>query len=427
MLVVTPTRVAAAEMAASLQRGSKLAGVHLESGGDSQRILSYPSSRTIRVVSADQLLSALSTKMSFSSINNLHLVVCDGLEQLDPIYELSLSLLRLKQQSQPTRYIGFSASLNDALDLARWLGVDSPAVNSFRPQDREQSVVTFRQSFSVPYSAALFKTMAKPAHLAIQNSPRGSSAIVFVPSRGQCRPIALDLITRCTLEMETGRGYIPDEVSDDFVGDYCARLQDTSLLDFVLKGVGFYHPGIPKADRILMLEMYAEGIIRVLIAPKDSCWNLPARGAVVIVMGTQYVHVDDKGASRQIRDYTLTEVVRMQSRAIQQSGTGFFYLFCQAEALETYSRFLDDGLPLESQLSDSHLLSDWVKSFYSDSSDKQRIVDALSFTFLSRRIISNPSYYGFSKRDKGENISAFADRAVDDMYKKARASSASGS
>lgn len=423
MLVVTPTRVAALEMASELQHGSKITGILLESGGDSQRIFSCPSSRTIRVVSADQLLRALSTKTSFSSVNNLHLVICDGLEQLDPIYELSLSLLRLKQQLHPTRYIGISASLNDASDLARWLAVDSPAVNSFRPQDREQSVVTFRQSFSVPYSAALFKTMAKPAHLAIQNSPRGSPAIVFVPSRGQCRPIALDLITRCTLEIETGRGYISDEVSDDFVGDYCARLQDTSLLDFVLKGVGFYHSGIPKGDRILMLEMFAEGIIRVLIVPKDSCWNLPARAAVVIVMGTQYVHVEDKGASRQIRDYTLTEVVRMQSRAVQQSGTGFFYLFCQADALETYSRFLDDGLPLESQLSDSQLLRDWIKSFYSDNSDKQRIVDALSFTYLSRRITSNSSYYGFSKHDKGENISAVADRAVDDIYKKAQATS----
>jgi antiviral helicase SLH1 len=418
VLVVTPTRVATLEMITELRRCSQNTDILLEFGGDNAQIFSDSKKRIIRVVSTDQLLTTFSTKNAFASVQNLHLVVCDGLEQLDPKYELSVSLLRLKQQSTPTRYLGVSSSLNDASDLANWLHVDSLAVNSFRPQDRDQSLVTFRQTFSIPYSASLFKAMAKPAHLAIQNSPKGSSAIVFVPSRGQCRSIALDLITRCTLEMETGRGYIPDEISDDLVGDYAARLQDTTLLDFVLKGVGFFHSGIPKGDRILMLEMFAENIIRVLIVPKDSCWSLPARAAVVIVMGTQYVHFEEKGASRQIRDYSLTELVRMQSRAIQQTGTGYFHLFCQAEALETYSRFLDDGLPLESQLFDSQLLRDWVRSFSSGNVDKQRLVDALSFTFLSHRVVSNPSYYGFIGRDRRENLSVIADQVVDDIYKK---------
>ncbi|KAF9483938.1 Sec63-domain-containing protein [Pholiota conissans] len=418
VLVVTPTRVAALEMISELRRSSHNTGILLEYGGDNQRVFSDAHNKVIRVVFTDQLLIALSTQQLSASMENLLLVVCDGLEQLDPAYELSISLLRLKQQSTPTRFLGVSASLSDASDLANWLRVESSAVNSFRPHDRDQSLVTFRQTFSIPYSASLFKAMAKPAHLAIQNSPRGSSAIVFVPSRGQCQSIALDLITRSTLEMETGRGYIPDEIPDDLVGDYCARLQDTTLLDFVLKGVGFFHSGIPKTDRILMLEMFAEGIVRVMIVPKDSCWNLPARAPVVIVMGTQYVHVEEKGASRQIRDYSLTELVRMQSRVIQQTRTGFFHLFCQAEALETYSRFLDDGLPLESHLSDSQVLHDWVRSFYSGNTDKQRLIDALSFTFLSHRLVSNPSYYGFTNRDRSENLSAIADQIVDDMHKK---------
>lgn len=410
-------------MASELQPGSQKTGIVLESGGDPQRIFSNPKYKSIRVVSADQLLHALSNKKSFASVKHLHLVVCDGLEQLDPAYELSISLLRLQQQTYPTRFIGVSAALNDASDLANWLGVDPLAVSSFRPQDREQALVTARQSFSVPYSAALFKAMAKPAHLAIQNASRGASAIIFVPSRGQCRPIALDLITRCTLETESGRGYIPEEFSDDIIGDYCARLQDTTLLDFVQKGVGFFYSGVAQRDRLLMLDMFAEGIIRVLVVPKDSCWILPIRATVVIAMGTQYVHVEDKGASRQIRDYSLTEVVRMQSRAIQQTGTGFFHLLCQAEALETYSRFLDDGLPLESQLSDSQLLRDWISTFSSGYADKQRIVDALSFTFLSHRVTSNPSYYGFNSRDKGQNISAAVDHAVDDIHRKQKAPS----
>jgi antiviral helicase SLH1 len=217
--------------------------------------------------------------------------------------------------------------------------------------------------------------------------------------------------------MELGRGYIPDDISDELLEIYCTRLQDSSLLNFVQQGIGFFHLGIPKLDRLLMLEMFAEGIIRVLIVPKDECWSVPTRAKVVIVMGTQYVHVEGQGTLRQIRDYTLTEVVRMQSRAIQQSGTGFFHLFCQAESLETYSRFLDEGLPLESQLVESQTFREWVRSFYTPNQAKQHVVDVLSFTFLAQRVVSNPSYYGFTARERDQNLSAIADHVMDEFHR----------
>jgi antiviral helicase SLH1 len=415
ILVVTPTKVAAQEMVSELRLGLQATGVRLELGGGHKGISS--NSPTIRVVSAAQLLEIYSGQIPRSRNPHLRLVVCDGLEQLNPTYELALSLLRLTEQTSLTRFIGISASLNDASDLAKWLGVEDASIHSFRPQDRDQSLVTLRQTFSIPYSVSLIKAMVKPAHRAIQDSPPGSSVLLFVPSRGQTRSIALDLITRCTLEMEIGRGYISENISDDLLEIYCTRLQDTTLFDFVQKGIGFFHLGIGKADRLLMLEMFAEGIIRVLIVPKDACWSVPTRATVVIAMGTQYIHVEDQGTLRQIRDYTLTEVVRMQSRAIQQSGTGFFHLFCQAESLETYSRFLDEGLPLESQLLDSQTFREWVRSFYVANQDKQCIVDVLSFTLLAHRVVSNPSYYGFTTRERDQNLSAIVDQIVDEIHR----------
>jgi antiviral helicase SLH1 len=323
----------------------------------------------------------------------------------------------LTEQSSPTRFIGVSVSLNNAADLAKWLGVEDASIHNFRPQDRDQSLVTSHQTFSIPYSASLVKSMIKPVHRAIQDSPPGSPVLLFVPSRGHSRSIALDLITRCTLEMEIGRGYIPDDISDELLEIYCLRLQDTTLLDFVQQGIGFFHLGIRKPDRLLMLEMFAEGIIRVLIVPRDECWSVPTRAKVVIVMGTQYVHVEGQGTLRQIRDYTLTEVVRMQSRAIQQSGTGFFHLFCQAESLDTYSRFLDEGLPLESQLPESEAFQEWVRSFSTTNQTKQHVMDVLSFTFLAQRVVSNPSYYGFTTRERDQNLSAIVDHVVDEFHR----------
>ncbi|CAA7259895.1 unnamed protein product [Cyclocybe aegerita] len=416
ILVVLPTKVAAIEMLSELQHGSRLSGIPVQSTLTKHHILSSTSSRTIRVVTAKELFDAISTRIP--NVSGLRLVVCDGLEQLDPTFELAISLLRIATQTSPTRFIGMSSSLTDPESLAMWLDVGEFGTTSFKPQDRDQSLVTSRQTFSIPHSASLFKAMARPAHRAIQDAHSGGSALVFVPSRGQCRAIAQDIITRCTLEEEHGRGYVPDVISGVVLEDYCSRLQDSTLMDFVSKGVGFFHSGIGREDRGLMISMFTDGIIRVMVVPKDSCWSVPVRARTVIVMGTQYVHIEEQGASRQVRDYSLAEVVRMQSRAIQQSDTGHFHLFCQAEAQETYSKFLKDGLPLESQLHESRVLSDWLKSTIPENLDKQRIIDLLSFTFLAQRVATNPSYYGYTSGNQVENLSAAVDRLVEDIQGK---------
>jgi antiviral helicase SLH1 len=414
---VAPTKAVAVETISELRPGSQFIGARLEYE-EARSLLTPTSSRTIRVVTAATLLDVLLKRTPPTNIQGLRLVVCENLELLDSVYELGLSLLKIAAQSTSTRFVGLSASVNDPTDLASWLDVEPAALSSFRPQDRDQSLTTSSQTFAIPHSISLFKAMAGPAHRAIHYSPKGSSALIFVPSRGQCLSTAMDLITHCTLDsdMESTRGYIDIDMSDELIGDYCARLNDKTLIDFVSKGVGFFHPGIDKSDRNLMLGMYAEGFIRILIVPKDSCWIVPVRAAIVIVMGTQFVQTHGGSDARQVLDYSLTEIVKMQSRAVRHAGTGQFHLFCQAEALQTYTRFLDDGLPVESQLTRTKTLQNWLKTVLHQPMDKQRVVDAISFTFLAQRVVSNPSYYGFTSRNQDENLSAIVDQLVEAMH-----------
>jgi antiviral helicase SLH1 len=181
------------------------------------------------------------------------------------------------------------------------------------------------------------------------------------------------------------------------------------------KGVGFFHRGLQKKDQSTILRLYEDGIIRVLLVPRDACWDIPVRAPCVVVMGTQYVEVNPETDIRRVRDYRLTDIVRMQSRAVQHSGTGHFHLFCQAEALDTYSRFLNEGLPLESQLMETDHLRNWIKTVNSKGFNlsKQDVFDFLSFTFLSRRVASNPNYYGFRSTNRDENISRIVDTLFD--------------
>ncbi|KAJ7638696.1 Sec63 Brl domain-containing protein [Roridomyces roridus] len=407
VLVVTPRKSVASEILADL-RASRVSGVSIEHNSTPQA-LDRPAGRVIRIVTATHLLQTISQRDPRKPLQGLKLVVCENLEQLDPAYELGVSLLRHAVQTYPTRFVGASSSLSDPADLAAWLQVDPAALLSFRPSDRDQSLTTTPHTFSIPHSASLFKAMAKPAHAAIQSAASGESAVVFVPSRGQCRSIAYDLITQCALEQETDRGYLPEYVSQERLEDYLARLQDPSLVDVVSRGIGFFHEGIPRPDRNLMLELYAEGIVRVLIVPRDSCWTLPVRAAVVVVLGTQYTAPGAESADRQLRDYGLSEMIRMQSRAVRHSGAGHFHLFCQAEAKDTFMRFLTEGLPLESALLGSPELRTWHASH--SHLDKQQLVDVLSFTLLAHRVASNPTYYGCTSTSRDENLS----RIVDDL------------
>jgi len=410
VIAIAPRKSVVIEMVSEL-KSAAIPGVTVRHGVRSDSLI-RPTGKIIHVFTATQLLQAISQRNPTSPLAGLDLVVCENLEQLDSTYELSVSLLRHATQSCPTRFVGFSASLNDPSDLADWFDVNPFGLYSFRPRDRDQSLIVSSQTFTIPQSAALFKAMVRPTHAAIRMVPPGESAMVFVPSREQCRTVALDLLTQCALSTETEKGYLPDNTPNDYLEDYLGRLQDATLIDFISKGVGFFHDGIYKSDRNLMLELYAEGTIRVLMVPRDSCWTVPVRATVVVVMGTQFVHVEAEGADRQLRDYGLIELVRMQSRAVRHTGSGHFYLFCQTETKDTFTRFLNEGLPLESQLLETHDLATWynIQKRNLVSLNEPQLADALSFTFLARRLVSNPTYYDCTTTSRDENISRVVDK-----------------
>jgi len=373
-------------------------------------------SKEIRLTTSVHLLAALSEEKDLAqSYPGLQLVILENLEQLDPYYELAISSLRRVIQTQPTRVVGFSASLNDAADLATWLDVAPSAFHGFRPSDRDQSLRVVAHTFAIPHSGALFKAMARPASAAIL-SVSHAPAIVFVPSRTHCHSVALDLIVNCTLETGAATGYLPSDVPSAFIEQHVHKLQDRGLSDFVSKGLGFFHSGLHKQDRATVLELYAEGVVRVLVVARDACWALPVRAAVVVVMGTQYYAVQEDGAGRQLRNYTLEDLVHMQGRAVRHGEVGHFHLFCQAEDKDTYMRFLEGGLPLESRLLDSDQLRRWYK-YHRDGGhirNKQEGVQALSWTFLARRVASNPTYYD-SKGTRDECLSRIVDKLEDSI------------
>jgi len=411
-LLISPQRSLLHEAYSQLSFLSRQTGISVERITPQIGILGSKG-KSIRLIGPGTLLSCLMDPAWKKSLRNLRLVVCENLELLDAEYEMAVSLLLHATQKLPVRFVGLSASLSDATDMAAWLRVQPQAVHNFKPSDRDQDVTTTIQSFTIPYSAALHKSMAKPAHAAIHT---GDSAIVFVSSRAQCRTISADLITQCAINLEM-QGFLPQNLSADDLGLYLDRLQDLTLADALTRGIGIWHDGLARSDRLLMLELYTKRVLRVLVVPRDSCWSLPVHASVVLVMGTQYMHLDETSTNRQLKDYPLMELMHMQSRSIVHGSSGRFYLFCQAEEKEILNRFLSEGLPLESSLYNSSRTKEWFRDRKKDGfiSDAHQAMDILSWTYLSRRLAKNPMYYTAVPSSVDEHLSRYIDSCWTDQ------------
>jgi antiviral helicase SLH1 len=413
VLVVLPRKRSAKECAAFLKTFVNGLGIHVDFVADSHHLVNL-SKKGIHVTTSACLFAAVSRGIP-RMISSLGLVLLDDLELLDDEYELAISLLLHASQEFSVRIIGMSAALSDSSDLAEWLHVPPEALYSFRPADRDQALITLTQTFTIPHSAALLKAMSKPVHDAIRASPLNETAVVFVPTRFQCRMVATELITQCAIEMDV-RGFLGGNLTAEEMDSHLAPLKDRSMYDALTHGIGFFHEGMEASDRLLVLELYTDGFIRVLLTPRESCWSLPVRAGAVIVMGTQYTYASPDGGERQVKDYTLQELVRMQSLAVRHGRQGKFYLMCQAEERDTFLRFLDDGLPLESSLADSDKITVWLREQRTTHSiqTKQDIMDVLSFTYLAKRIATNPTYYNTQPGGTNEALSRIADKLWED-------------
>lgn len=373
--------------------------------------------------------------------DDLSLVIFDDLHLLDPEYEMLILRVLECSRHANTRIIGCASSLYDGVDLAEWLRVPNSGQFLFRPTDRSTALTTVVQPFSIPHSPTLMKSMVKPVYAAIKANLQ-EGAIVFVPSKAQCRSVAMDLITRSGMEMDLN-GFLPQTGFE--LEPFVSQLREKQLVEPLLHGIGMWWEGLPYKDSIFVLQLFAAGVLRALIVPRESCWTLKAQAGAVIVMGAQYVEVrpfkpSERIPDKKTRNYTLQELVKMQAFAARprpetaatrnhvDDATGRFYLLCQSEQQEIYLKFLNEGLPLESslvgtlerkaQVSSIAALHDMLDDVATWSENvlhkprqptRQDFMDILSWSFLAKRIRSNPIYYDAALGLESERLSRLVD------------------
>lgn len=350
-----------------------------------------------------------------AQLGSFNLILAHDIHALDTSYELLLS--RLRHAVPSTRVVASSASLLDPTAAAEWLSVPELNVYNFSPTTRTSAVTTSFQSFSAPHSSALLRSMVKPAYTAMRTA-RGST-ICFVPSRGQCRATAMELVTHSATDLE--ESFIDGSL--DAVEAYAQSMSDPDLAEALTHGIAVFHEGLQPQEQRVALELFSSGAVRVLVTSREACWTLPLSASLVIVMSAQYAARTDPDApnhEREIKDYRLSEIVQMQSLATPPSAeaSAELLVLCQPDQAEFYKRFLDQGLPLESELALDPLLADTLVSDLAEGKIRshQDVVDMLSWTLAYQRVKVNPSFYGERSTnddaDGNDEISRFADQLL---------------
>ncbi|CAO1614442.1 unnamed protein product [Parajaminaea phylloscopi] len=383
------------------------------------------------------------------------LVVAESLHMMSATYELALTRIRDHTVGCDTRLVATSASLHDSSSLCDWLAIKETSRFSFHAQDNPMPLQLSTQSFDLAHSLALLKLMAKPTFDKVSEVIRGKQrpAIVFVPSRRQCFATAGDLVTKAASEMQQSGflGVTPEEVEG-----YLEYFSDERLYEPLLHGIGIYHDGMLSRDRTLMLELYESGVIKVLLVSRESCWSLPVRAGLVVIMGTRFVQITRKPVQakadestsapstfalhtdRKITDYPVVDLLRMMSLAVSSEQAGECFLLCQSEHADHLSQTLREGLTLESELLDARertlapsvawgvaptggiamlfvLLRDIASGRVHDAQD---ILDGLAGTYLSRRVELNPAFYDsriYGSESVAQRTNLLLSSAADDL------------
>ncbi len=258
---------------------------------------------------------------------------------------LEVTIARLRRLCAP-RIVALSATMPNIDDVAAWL--DAPAETTFafgeeyRPVSLEAGVETYSHGENA--FADKYRRLYRALDLVEPHVREDGQALVFVSSRQDTVQA-----TEKTRD-ELAKRDVPVGVRGDYeFHTDAAELEDDTLRQSVLDGVGFHHAGLSRADKDRVEAWFREGKIRILFSTSTLAWgvNLPAR--CVVIRDTKY-HDPLEGEV----DMSPLDVLQMLGRAGRPGydDRGYAWVVCDRSDADRYRRLLTQGKNIESRLAE---------------------------------------------------------------------------
>jgi pre-mRNA-splicing helicase BRR2 len=351
------------------------------------------------------------------NVQTVQLFIGDELHMLGGhggyIYEVVVSRMHYiaLQTENDMRIIGLSVPLSNARDIGEWIGANKHTIYNFSPHARPVPLELHIQSFNIPHFPSLMLAMAKPAYFSIIQLSPDKPTLIFVPNRRQTRSTSMDLLAACVADGNEDR-FLHADVAD--IAPLLSRIYERTLAESISHGIGYYHEALSPSDKRIVSHLFRIGVIQVMIASRDICWEIDLNAHLVVIMGTQFF----EGREHRYIDYPISEILQMFGKASRpledKSGRGV--LMVPQVKRDYYKKFLNEALPIESHLQ-NYLHDAFVTEISTKTiSSTQDAVDWMTYTYFYRRLLANPNFYGLSDVSH-DGLSAFLSELVENTLK----------
>ncbi|CDW82626.1 u5 small nuclear ribonucleoprotein 200 kda helicase [Stylonychia lemnae] len=390
------------------------------------------------IISTPDKWDFLSRKWQLRKIDQkVGLYIFDQLQMIPEggsVYEIIASRTRYIQnegENKNIRIIGLGTPIANSKDVANWLGISFPQNTfNFHPSVRPVPLEIHIQGFDHNNRQTRALAMERPAYNVLKknlNKNTDSQAIIFVNDRKQARLLALDLISFVASDENPNRFLqLNKEMNEaDFQNLLKKKVQEHTLISSMEYGIGFLHDGMSNAEIAFIKQLYSQGIFRVLIVIYTFSWRISdLESHVVIILDAEKYN----GEERRYVEYSIPDMLQMMGRAnltqtIQRGGPQLAakcVLYCHTPKKEYFIKFLQEPLPIESQL--DHHLHDHLNAAIAAGNieSKQDAVDWITWTFMYRRISQNPNYYNIAGKTGthiNDHLSELIETTVEDLQK----------
>lgn len=344
------------------------------------------------------VITRKATDMSYTNL--VRLIVIDEIHLLHddrgPVLEsiVSRTIRKIEQTGDPVRLVGLSATLPNYRDVASFLRVDP--INGLFHFDGSYRPCPLRQEFiGVTDKKAIkqLKTMNEICYTKVieQVGTNKQQMLIFVHSRKETGKTARYIRDKA-LELETiGQILRSDAASREVLTTEADAVIDRDLKDLMPYGFGIHHAGMTRADRNSVEDLFADGMLQVLVCTATLAWgvNLPAH--TVVIKGTQ-IYSPEKGSWVELSPQDVLQMLGRAGRP-QYDTFGEGIIITTQTEMQYYLSLMNQQLPIESQFISKLADNLNAEIVLGNVRSRDEAVEWLGYTYLFVRMLRSPGLY----------------------------------
>ncbi|KAI9731600.1 MAG: DEIH-box ATPase [Cirrosporium novae-zelandiae] len=364
------------------------------------------------IVTTPEKWDVITRKATDLSYTNLvRLIIIDEIHLLHddrgPVLEsiVSRTIRKVEQTGDPIRLIGLSATLPNYRDVASFLRVDPLKGmfhfdGSYRPCPLRQEFIGVTDKKAIKQ----LKTMNDVCYSKVleQVGTSRNQMLIFVHSRKETAKTA-KYIRDKALELETiGQILKSDAATREILNEESESVIDRDLKDLLPYGFGIHHAGMSRADRTSVEDLFAQGMIQVLVCTATLAWgvNLPAH--TVIIKGTQ-IYSPEKGSWVELSPQDVLQMLGRAGRP-QYDTFGEGIIITTQSEIQYYLSLMNQQLPIESQLMSKLVDNLNAEVVLGNVRSRDEGVEWLGYTYLFVRMLRSPGLYSVGAEYEDDEI-----------------------